>query len=189
MNGRISDILTFTSRFFAKPRFTGSILPSSRFLGKKMASLAKIDPERITIELGPGTGSITAQLINSGLPQKNLYCVEFDPKMCEIIKRKFPEINVINASAENLGKLFAGKSCNICAIVSSLPLLSLPKNVTEKILKESQSILPQGARFIQFTYNLNRIPEAVGFTEMRPVECAKVYANLPPARVDAFEKL
>lgn len=154
-----------------------------------MASLAKIDPERITIELGPGTGSITAQLINSGLPQKNLYCVEFDPKMCEIIKRKFPEINVINSSAENLGKLFAGKSCKICAIVSSLPLLSLPKNVTEKILKESQSILPQGARFIQFTYNLNRVPEAVGFTEMRPVECAKVYANLPPARVDAFEKL
>lgn len=154
-----------------------------------MASLAKIDSERITIELGPGTGSITAQLLKSGLPQKNLYCVEFDPKMCEIIKRKFPEINVINSSAENLGELFAGKSRNICAIVSSLPLLSLPKSVSEKILSECQNILPQGARFIQFTYNLNRAPDEVGFTKMRPVECAKVYANLPPARVDAFEKL
>lgn len=154
-----------------------------------MAALAKIDSERIAIELGPGTGAITAQILNAGLPPKNLYCVEFDPKMCEIIKRKFPEINVINSSAENLGELFSGKSGNICAIVSSLPLLSLPKDLTEKILKECQNLLPRGARFIQFTYNLNRAPDAVGLTKMRPVECAKVYANLPPARVDAFEKI
>lgn len=189
MNGRISDILTFTSRFFTKPRFTGSILPSSCFLGKKMALLANPTPNKITIELGPGTGAITTQLLNAGIEPQNLYCVEFDPKMCQIIKRKFPKINVINASAENLNELFLENADNICAIVSSLPLLSLPKDVSKKILEVSQNILPQGARFVQFTYNLNRTPEEVGFTKMRPVQCAKVYINLPPARIDAFEKL
>lgn len=184
-----SDVLTFTSRFFSKPRFTGSILPSSRFLGNKMAYLAALDPQKITIELGPGTGAITGRLIKCGVPQHNLHCVEFDGKLCEIVRRKFPETNVINASAENLREIFGNKTPQIGAIVSSLPLLSLPRETVEKILFEIQEVLPKGARFVQFTYKLNRDPNCVGLAKMRHVGCAKVYLNFPPARVDAFEKI
>ncbi|MBO7521281.1 MAG: methyltransferase domain-containing protein [Opitutales bacterium] len=187
--GKISDIFTFSSRFFSKPRFTGSILPSSRFLGKKMAFLANPDSQKITVELGPGTGAITSQILKSGVPQENLHCVEFDSRLCAIIKRRFPKVNVINASAENLREIFAGREAQISAIVSSLPLLSLPKELVEKIIFQIQEVLPSGSRFVQFTYNLNRRPDSIGFSKMRHLACAKVYLNLPPARVDAFEKL
>ena len=143
--GKISDIFTFTSRFFSKPRFTGSILPSSRYLGRKMAALANLDAQKITVELGPGTGAITSQLLSRGIPQENLYCVEFDSELCRIIKRRFPKVNVINASAENLSGIFAGKEAQICAVVSSLPLLSLPQKSVEKILFEIQEVLPSGS--------------------------------------------
>ena len=185
----LSDVLTFTSRFFSKPRFTGSILPSSRFLGIKMAELAAIDPKKITIELGPGTGAITSRLLKCGVPAGNLFCVEFDSKLCEIVRRKFPGANVVNESAENLREIFGDKKAHIGAIVSSLPLLSLPPKTVEKILSEIQETLPQGSRFVQFTYKLNRDPNCVGLTKMRHVGCAKVYWNFPPARVDAFEKI
>ena len=188
-SGKISDIFTFTSRFFAKPRFTGSILPSSRFLGRKMASLANPDAQKITIELGPGTGAITSQLLKYGIPQENLYCVEFDKDLCRIIKRRFPKVNVINASAENLSEIFAEKKAQISAVVSSLPLLSLPPNSVEKILYEIQEILPRGSRFVQFTYKLNRDPNRIGLSKMHYLTHAKVYLNVPPARVDAFEKI
>ncbi|MBR4597934.1 MAG: methyltransferase domain-containing protein [Opitutales bacterium] len=187
--GKISDIFTFTSRFFSKPRFTGSILPSSRYLGRKMAALANLDAQKITVELGPGTGAITSQLLSRGIPQENLYCVEFDSELCRIIKRRFPKVNVINASAENLSGIFAGKEAQICAVVSSLPLLSLPQKSVEKILFEIQEVLPSGSRFVQFTYKLNRDPRRIPLPKMRHLNCAKVYMNFPPARVDAFEKL
>lgn len=182
------DTLKFTLRFFSKPRFTGSIMPSSRFLGKTMVRLANLDKNSIVVELGAGTGPITKQILESGFPASNLYCVEFDEQMCKILKRKFPEVNILNESAENLTKLFEDKNKPICAVISSLPLISLPENIVEKILSESESVLDKNGRFVQFTYNLNRDPNVMRFKNMQHKLNEKVFINLPPARVDAFEK-
>lgn len=185
----IGDILKFTGKFFSKPRFTGSILPSSAFLGRAMAQFVQFRQNSIVVELGPGTGPVTAQLLKAGIPAKNLYCIEFDKGLCEILERRFPDVAILNDSAENLRKLISADGREICAIVSSLPFLSLPKEVGEKIISEAESALPKGGRFIQFTYNLNRSPSEVGFKNMGHMACKKVYLNVPPARVDAFEKL
>ncbi|MBO6102220.1 MAG: methyltransferase domain-containing protein [Opitutales bacterium] len=186
---RLKDSISFTLRFFSKPRFTGSIMPSSRFLGRAMVRAANLSRDKIAVELGPGTGPITRQILASGFPPENLYCVEFDKKMCEILKREFPSIRVINAGAENLSRLMEGEKRPVCAILSSLPLLSLPKDIVQKILGESESVLERGGRFAQFTYNLKRDPKCVGFSNMRHLGAEKVYLNVPPARVDSFEKI
>ena len=185
----LSDTLKFTLRFFSKPRFTGSIMPSSSFLGKAMVECAKLQNDKIVIELGSGTGPITKQILNSGVPPKNLYCVEFDRQMCEILKRKFPEINIINDSAENLSKYFEKESKSVCTIISSLPLLSLPSELVENILNECENTLESKGRFVQFTYNLNRRPERLGFKNSKHVQTKKIFLNIPPARVDSFEKI
>ena len=184
----IGDILKFTGKFFSKPRSTGSILPSSSFLGKAMAQFVEFNRECVVVELGPGTGPVTAQLLKSGIPPENLYCIEFDAGLCEILRRRFPDICILNDSAANLRALLAEEKRDICAIVSSLPFLSLPKHVGEKIVSESELALKSGGRFIQFTYNLKRDPGEVGFKAMAHIACKKVYLNVPPARVDAFEK-
>lgn len=186
--GRLRDVFKFTTRFFSRPRFTGSILPSSPFLGKAMAIFAKANSEEVVVELGPGTGPVTAQLLKAGVKPANLYCVEFDKELCDILKRRFPEVTIINESAENLQKILQSEKRKVCAIVSSLPFLSLPKQVGKKIIEESESVLCKGGRFVQFTYNLNRNPDDIGFENMQHLQFKKVYLNVPPARVDVFEK-
>ena len=47
---------------------------------------------------------------------------------------------------------------------------------------------PAGARFIQFTYNLARSPESLGFKKMAHLGVSFVALNIPPARVDTFAK-
>ena len=49
-------------------------------------------------------------------------------------------------------------------------------------------ILDKNGRFVQFTYNLNRDPNVMRFKNMQHKLNEKVFINLPPARVDAFEK-
>lgn len=185
----LSDILSFTKKFFSKPRYTGSIVPSSAFLGKCMAKGAHIRENMAVVELGPGTGPITAQLLSSGMKPELLYCIEFDGHLCDILKRRFPKVNVVNDSAENIKSIMTEHNGNICAIVSSLPLLSLPKPLRDSILAESEKALPIGGRFVQFTYKLNKKPETLNFKSMRHLGCSKIIANLPPARVDIFEKV
>lgn len=186
---QIKDFLSFTSNFFKSPRLTGSLVPSSSFLGKKMAKAANIKANKIVLELGPGTGPVTAQILASGIDSKLLYCIEFDTKLCEILERRFPEVNILNASAENICSLIPEQLKDLCAIVSSLPLVSLPKPLTDKILSEVENALPKGGRFVQFTYNFNRKPEDLNFRKMRHIGHSKVILNIPPARVDVFEKL
>ena len=62
------------------------------------------------------------------------------------------------------------------------------KKVVSAILNASENALPKGGRFIQFTYNLVRSPESLGFKKMKHEKVSFVALNIPPARVDVFVK-
>ena len=94
-----------------------------------------------------------------------------------------------SALAENIRKIVGDDLPKVYAIVSSLPLLSLPGDMVARILSEVESALPVGGRFVQYTYNLRRNPDSIGFNKMRHIGVSKVYLNIPPARVDVFEKI
>ena len=181
-------------KYVSAPRRTGAVCPSSKFLARKMVSAIGRTPEECgaVVELGSGTGAITARLVEAGYADRSsLFCIEFDKKLCGILSKKFPHAAVLNGSAENIRSLVGEKSAGaISAIVSGLPLLSLPKECVRNIVKEVEDSLPSGGRFVQFTYNLARSPKAVGFSDkMRHVHAYRVYLNVPPARVDVFEKI
>lgn len=188
----ILDTAVIICKYVASPRRTGTICPSSRFLARRMvASIGKSPKDcGAVVELGAGTGAITKYIVEGGYAgDSSLYCIEFDKKLCEILEKKFPAAKIINGSAENIRELVGADSGKISAIISGLPLVSLPKEVVDNILREVEESLPAGGRFVQFTYNLSRSPESLGFKKMRHIGKSFVLFNIPPARVDVFEKI
>jgi phospholipid N-methyltransferase len=188
----IVDTALMLCKYVVSPRRTGSVCPSSRFLARKMvASIGRKPNECGTIvELGAGTGAITSELVKAGYASESkLYCIEFDSKLCSLLGQKFPTANILNGSAENIRELVGKDSSNITTIVSGLPLVSLPKECVDNIVKEVENTLQKGGRFIQFTYNLTRAPSSLGFVSMRHIETSFVVLNIPPARIDIFEKI
>ena len=183
------DSLKFLGKYIKNPRFTGAVWPSSRFLARKMAKFSAYRKGSVVVELGPGTGPVTKALLEAGVEPENLCSIEFDPALAANLKERFPGVHVVNDSAENLSAILGDDVSRVGAIVSSLPLLSLPKACVEEILRQVESVLPAGGRFVQFTYNVNKDPKAYGFGRMRHVGAAVVVLNVPPARVDAFEKM
>lgn len=186
------DTAVMLCKYAVSPRRTGAVCPSSRFLARKMVSAIAVSPEKCgaVVELGSGTGAITAELVRAGYADKcRLYCIEFDPKLCSILREKFPAARVVNGSAENIRGLLGSDAEKISAIVSGLPLVSLPGEVVRRIISEVEAALPQGGRFAQFTYSLARKPEVLGFSKMRHLGRTFTAMNIPPARVDVFEKI
>ena len=53
------DRLAFFHGFLKKPGQVGSIIPSSRFLERRIVRAAGIQRARLVVELGPGTGGTT----------------------------------------------------------------------------------------------------------------------------------
>lgn len=188
----ILDAIKFIGKYAAHPMRIGAICPSSRYLARRMAAaIGELTEGDIIVELGAGTGAITSELEPLAESKSaKLYSIEFEESLAKLLKKKFTHAIIVKDSAENIGEILGTENfCKVKAIVSCLPLVSLPKPCVEAILAAAEEVLPQGARFIQFTYNLGRVPESLGFKKMRHKSVSFVALNLPPARVDIFERI
>ncbi|WP_228124582.1 class I SAM-dependent methyltransferase [Glaciimonas soli] len=175
----------FAQEFFNKPRALGAVWPSSDRLAWRMAAHVPENGHGLVIELGGGTGAVTKALLERGIAVERLLVIERSPLFVQHLRQRFPHVTIVLGDAAQLADLLPANT-HIDAIVSSLPLRSLPTHEAKAILAQWQRALAARGILIQFTYDLramhNRV--LVDFVE-RASDI--VWANFPPARVAAFE--
>lgn len=164
-------------------RTSGTVAPSSRFLADKMLKHINFSEVKVIVELGPGNGAITKYILEKLNPRATLVCFEInDDFRQELLKLNHPNLKVINASAEKIGvKLNELGVFEVDCIVSSLPLSIIPKNISEKILKESYYILSKQGVFMQFQYSLNYFKTLKEIYNDDNISINFEPFNLPPA--------
>jgi phosphatidylethanolamine/phosphatidyl-N-methylethanolamine N-methyltransferase len=183
---RMLDIFIFFKVLVRNPRITGAILPSSNRLAKEMVSHVVIDKRNLVLELGAGTGVVTAALLKMGVRPEKIIAIEFSEVLAKKLQKRFPEIHVIEGNAVYLDILIGEQESCVNTVISGLPLRSLPKAVSETILQKISALLPAGGRYIQFTYSFKQNPSFSPLHFKRKYS-KMVWLNLPPARVDVFE--
>lgn len=184
----ISGIFLFLREFFTHPAAVGATFPSSYWLARIIAEQIPVQFDGFILELGAGTGSITAGLLKHGIAPEKLLIVERSAAMVKHLQQRFPFLKIIEGNAQHLTELLNTRFHPICAVVSSLPLRTLPKELVKNIGTELENILDDNAIFIQFTYNFWSKPLSPSpqFVHIRSYYVAR---NLPPARVDIFKKM
>jgi phosphatidylethanolamine/phosphatidyl-N-methylethanolamine N-methyltransferase len=187
----VTSLVTFGTELLNNPRPMGSAVPSSRFLARRIARLLPKSPRGYVIELGAGTGAITAALLNRGIPHDRILSVERSETMVRLLKRRFPDLNVALGDAAELRSLLATvfeKQIEVSYVVSSLPLRSLPENVVANILREVELVLHKDGKLLQYTYDLRKTTHHA-LSGFKRRYTSVVWANFPPARVDVFQKI
>lgn len=174
----------FLQELYNQPGVIGAICPSSRYLARQMARQLPIHDDGLIIELGGGTGAITQALLNHGVAPERLKVIEYSSVFVQRLRQRFPDVDVIHGSAADLSQLLPS-NVKIGAIVSSLPLCSLPGPITEAILQQWKLLLHDGGVAIQFTYNL-RQPKWRRQIQANQTNSKVVWANLPPANITTF---
>ncbi len=176
----------FVRSAIANPSRVGSICPSSPELARAMASYVPVDSKGLIVELGGGTGVVTEALLERGVAPERLVVIEMCPKLSALLKKRFPTVRVCQGDAAHIGQLIGDEAVEVSAVVSSLPLRSLPRKNVDAIITEVQRVLAPNGLFLQYTYNHGDqngiIPE-----EFMSVASSVVWRNLPPARLDVFE--
>ena len=105
------------------------------------------------IELGPGTGAITRQLIRNGVEPGKPTPIEIDAQLGGHLRRRFPDVDVVIGPAQDLAKLWKERNGdNVGAIVSTLPMRLFSKKLIYLVMKNSLNVLDEGGMFVQFTY-------------------------------------
>lgn len=178
-------IVKFLIEYFKSPRTVGAVAPSSESLAKKMISDIDFNNAKCIVEYGPGTGVFTDKLVEEKKQDTILLLLEYNKEFCTQLEERYNEndnIIIINDSAENVDMyLDKYRIKNVDYVVSGLPFASLPKNVSNKILKKTRTILKKDGLFITFQYTLLKKEFIAGY--FKKIEQERVVLNVPPAYV------
>ncbi|PHP86305.1 methyltransferase [Burkholderia sp. AU18528] len=172
----------FVREWVGRPASVGALCPSSRHLAREMAD-AVPGGDGLVVELGGGTGAITAALLERGVAPRRLVVVERSPAFVQHLRRRFPGLSIVSGDARQLERLLP-PGATVDAIVSCLPLRTLPREDVAAILGQCQRALSADGVMIQFTYDLcppGRHP--LGDPGFVACDSRIVWANLPPARI------
>ena len=67
-NSKVNGRLVFFQEFLKHPLQIGSVIPSSRFLERRIVAAAGAASAEVIIELGPGTGGVTRAILRAMSP-------------------------------------------------------------------------------------------------------------------------
>lgn len=183
------ETLFFLGQYARQWRHTGAIAPSSPQLARAMAAqVGTLAPNDVILELGPGTGVFTRELI-ARYPGHRVIAIEFNREFAQRLRHALPTAIVVEGCASKLSEHVAAHAPGgrVGAVVSGLPLLSLPKELGAAILAAITGVLPAGRPYVQFTYAQSawRGHYPPGFAA--PTR-KRVWMNIPPAVVMSFVK-
>lgn len=187
-NPGAASLALFTREIWANPRAMGAACPSTPSLASYMASRVPLDRNGMVVELGGGTGAVTAALLRHGVPPWKLVVVERSPTLANHLRQRFPQLRIMQGDAAQLAQLLGhDRSRGIGSIVSSLPLRSLHPATTRAIGHQFETLLEPGGLLVQFTYD-PRGTQLRLLPRFRRLSGKIVWGNLPPARVEVFER-
>jgi phospholipid N-methyltransferase len=172
----------FWRQFLKSRKEIGSVTPSSRFLTKGIIEKIDFSVANVIVELGPGTGVFTFEILQKMSPNCRLIVVELNDEMFDILQKKVvdPRVSLVHGSATDLFEILGAHGIQEAdVIVSSLPLSVMPEQIAENILKSSAEVLALNGRYIQFMYSLVLKKKLEYY--FSSLKQSYVFLNLPPA--------
>ena len=140
------------TKFLKQGRSIASFAPSSRFMARKLIGGIDWDKAKCIVELGAGTGPITAQMVKHLKPHTKLLVIELDPDLADRLKSRFPNVDVVQGDAGKFDELLAERGISqVDHVLSGLPLPSFPAPLRDAILSKSAQMLAPEGTFRQLT--------------------------------------
>lgn len=158
----------------------GGVLPSSRTLAKRVSDAVSellTDSKTPLIEIGPGTGALTQELVQLPNP---LILLEREADFAQELLERFPKAHVICDDFLSTPSFSIGSRGAVA--ISSLPIRSLPH--PELFQARFRELLLSGSvrAIVQFSYGW-RDPLDLNDSRVRATRRYFVPFNLPPAFV------
>ncbi len=176
--------IAFLRGFLKRPKEVGSIIPSSRWMERRITRTAEITNAKLVVELGPGTGGTTKALLNAMAPGARLIAIEINPRFCELLRETIddPRLIVHEGSAAEIPEALIKHDLDTPdAILSGIPFSTMPQELGLSILRSVRKSLKPGGRFV--AYQFRDVVHTLGKRVFGPASVQIELFNMPPMRV------
>lgn len=158
---RTSSVALFARNFFKYPLMLGSVVPSSRFLVKDMMAKVNWERARVLVELGPGVGTITREILKRMRPDAVLVVIELNEEFVEYLGGTIrdPRLRIIHGSAAHVRAILAEQGLAPADyVISGLPYRNMTETQRREILDESRLALRAEGSMLLFQYTRTLLP-------------------------------
>jgi phospholipid N-methyltransferase len=180
--------LAFIKGFLKNPAGVSSVMPSSRFLERRVIERAGVAQAKVVVELGSGTGGTTRALLAAMRPDARLLSIEIEPAFHAFIRDIDDDRLIAHlGSAADLPELLAQYQLQAPdAVVSGIPFSTIGHDIGTSIARAIGKALPKGGRFVayQFRDHVAQVTRPVLGPETRET----VVLCVPPLRVFSWRK-
>lgn len=180
---KASDFSLFFSKFLAKGRQISSAVPSSPAMVAGVLEHVDFNRPGTIVELGAGTGPVTEQIVEQLRPHHRFVAVENDRDFCDVLRRRFPDVSLLQADATRICEPLAKMGIHkVDYVLSGLPTPALPRRSLLAMMHWLHDALSPDGVFIQITVApmLYRGFYSRLFDE---VDYRMVWLNVPPGGV------
>lgn len=181
--------LLFFKRVLANPLRVGYVVPSSPFLTRQTAKRIDFSQPRVVVELGPGEGCHSRQIVKRMSADSRLILVELDEEFVMHLRKHFANdsrVTVLHTDAQHLPETLRELGHNHCDyIVSGLPFLVIEEETRNKILQNIADAMHEKSRFITYQVTDQLCANAHLFELAGREYCP---LNIPPINVFEFKK-
>jgi phospholipid N-methyltransferase len=180
--------LAFLQGFLKHPREVGSIVPSSRFLERRIVRCAEVGDARLIVELGPGTGGTTRALLRAMGPSARLLSLEVNLRFVKLLqKTRDSRLTVHCGSAAEIGSALERYGLGSPdLILSGIPFSTMRRAEGMGIMKAVYDVLEPGGRFV--AYQVRDRVEILGREVFGRARVQTELLNVPPMRVYRWDK-
>ena len=184
------------SRFLRNPRSVGALAASSQTVARIVADQLPDGPARRIVELGPGTGALTGELMRRLGPDDRLLALDVEEDFVKALQERWPALEAVCGSAARLQEIASEHGMpEVDHIISALPFSTIPVDVTRQILTAVERTLGPGGKFTTFQYlSAYPMPSASAFRREMTARLGAsptlrfVFRNLPPCVVLTWQR-
>jgi phospholipid N-methyltransferase len=181
--------IDFFLGFLKRPKEVGSVIPSSRFLEKRIVRAADLSHAKLAVELGPGTGGTTRAFLRQMAPDAKLLAIEINPDFVRLLRRKIhdPRLIVHEGSAAEISEALRQHGLGAPdVILSGIPFSTMDRELGMAILHSVYDSLSTDGRFVAYQFR-DRV-ETLGREVFGDARVQTEVLNVPPMRVYRWDK-
>jgi phospholipid N-methyltransferase len=148
--------LLFARNFFRHPKMLGSIVPSSRFLVRRLLAPIDWSQARVIVEYGPGIGVVTWQILRNMRPDATLIVIETNPEFVAFLRSAIADVRlkVVEGSADKVVEILRDSGyARADYIISGIPFSTMAPEVRERTLRDTYLALAPGGAFLVFQFS------------------------------------
>jgi phospholipid N-methyltransferase len=212
MQQRLTEYRVFWRQFREQYHTTGAVLPSGRALSRALthfvrnADASKVGHSRRILEVGPGTGAVTTQIVRDMRANDQLTLVERNDQFVKHLQKQIASATEFSHARDRITLVHSGveelsDEQPYDLIISGLPLNNFSVELVDSLLAKIQKLLTPGGILSFFEYvAIRRAKAMVSPTRDRQrlrgieqilndllsraeIRCDLTVANVPPAWV------